>query len=165
MKQKEWIAVIIAIIVIAVIISLVTVKLTGDVIKVQKTTYGTDIYTKAEIDNKFKNINSTLISFPLNFSGESGITQLSVVGFFQKFSKKEISTSIAIGGDNLFITKEGSNSTKRETVLSPGSVYVSGIDNYSSRSFRSTSEYLQFCNGNSCIFCSPNFVTKTLNCI
>ena len=60
MKTKEWIAVIIAIIVIAVIVSLVTVKMTGEVIKVNPVINGTTIYTKAEIDTKINLINSKL---------------------------------------------------------------------------------------------------------
>ena len=50
MKGKEWVTVIAIVFVVAVIASLITANITGNVIKVGKSRFGTEVYTKAEID-------------------------------------------------------------------------------------------------------------------
>lgn len=46
--------------VVAVITSIITVSITGNVIKVQQTKIGTDVYTKAEVDTLLQNLNSNI---------------------------------------------------------------------------------------------------------
>jgi hypothetical protein len=61
MKGKEWLIVIAAVIVVAVLASLITSNLTGNVVKVPTSvaTTQTDIYTKTEVDGLIKNIGGT----------------------------------------------------------------------------------------------------------
>jgi hypothetical protein len=58
MKGKDWWILIAVVIIIAVVASLITMKLTGNVIAVAKGTAG-KVYTTAEIDAKLKNIATT----------------------------------------------------------------------------------------------------------
>ena len=63
MKTKEWVYVIIAIIVIAVIVSIATASITGNVIKINQDRGGSyQVYTKAEVDNAVKTLDSSLRS-------------------------------------------------------------------------------------------------------
>ena len=107
------------------------------------------------------------VRIPFSEGGASGETQLSATGFFQNFSESIGSGSIEIGGDNMIMktttTSSGRNlTTSRQTTLSPASIYFD--ENNGVFSSRLTHEYLQFCSQGSCIFCYPNFVTKTLDC-
>ena len=55
MKNKEWIVVIAVIIIVAIAVSLITVNLTGNVIKQNNNVFGQyQVYTKQEIDAKIK---------------------------------------------------------------------------------------------------------------
>ncbi|MEK6906635.1 MAG: hypothetical protein AABW81_03370, partial [Nanoarchaeota archaeon] len=59
MKQKEWMIVIAVIIIVAVIVSLATVRMSGNVIKQNNNFYGQyQVYTKQEIDARIATITS-----------------------------------------------------------------------------------------------------------
>jgi hypothetical protein len=51
-NKTKWWAIIAVVIIVAVLASLITVNLTGNVIKVSPERKGTDIYTRAEVDSK-----------------------------------------------------------------------------------------------------------------
>ena len=67
MKSKEWVGVIAVVVIIAVVMSLITAGITGDVIRVKKATTGAYVYTKADIDAKLRDISG----FQKNCNGNS----------------------------------------------------------------------------------------------
>ncbi|MBS3100050.1 hypothetical protein J4463_02440 [Candidatus Pacearchaeota archaeon] len=70
MKSKEWVGVIAVVVIIAVVMSLITAGITGDVIRVKKATTGAYVYTKADIDAKLRDISG----FPKNCNGNSFVS-------------------------------------------------------------------------------------------
>src|SRR3989344_160072 len=62
MKSKEWVAVIAVVLIVAVIASLVTVNITGNIIKVPTSvaTTQTEVYTKADMDRIMTNYTENL---------------------------------------------------------------------------------------------------------
>ena len=52
-NNSNLLTIVVVVIVVALITSVLTVSLTGDIIKVGKKQYGTEVYTKAEIDSQF----------------------------------------------------------------------------------------------------------------
>ncbi|MBS3100247.1 hypothetical protein J4463_03480 [Candidatus Pacearchaeota archaeon] len=62
MKSKEWIGVIAVVLIVAVVASLVTMSIAGDVIKVKPVLNGTNVYTKAEVDTMLKRIVADAVS-------------------------------------------------------------------------------------------------------
>ncbi|MBS3099894.1 hypothetical protein J4463_01630 [Candidatus Pacearchaeota archaeon] len=58
MKSKEWVGVIAVVLIVAVVASLVTTSITGDVIRVNKDINGTyRVYTQLEMDQKLTSLN------------------------------------------------------------------------------------------------------------
>lgn len=86
MKGKEWAVIIAVMFVIALIAGMIGAGITGNTIRVSKANAGTEIYTKAEIDQKIANIKT-------NSSG----TTISGSLFIDRGSLS-VSTSPPIGG-------------------------------------------------------------------
>lgn len=59
MEGKEWLSVLLVTVVVSIITVSISANLTGNTIKVQSVTNGTDVYTKSEIDSKFTSLIST----------------------------------------------------------------------------------------------------------
>ncbi|MBS3100271.1 hypothetical protein J4463_03615 [Candidatus Pacearchaeota archaeon] len=65
MKGKEWIGVIGVVVIVAVVMSLITASITGDVINVRKVASGPSVYTKADIDKKGFTTNENVLKMNL----------------------------------------------------------------------------------------------------
>ena len=90
-----WI--ILIVVVVAVVASLVTVKMTGgaitgDVIKVAKTSFGTDVYTKAEIDKWAIDLKNAIDN------EDKRINCLQHGQQYLTFSKAGLASTIILGG-------------------------------------------------------------------
>ena len=71
MDSKDWTSIVVVMVIVAVVVGFVSSSLTGNIIKVQKVTTGTDIYTKTEIDSKLNNIKAKSITLLGGINGYS----------------------------------------------------------------------------------------------
>ena len=101
------------------------------------------------------------VNFPISNAAIEVNTKVSALGFEQTFAESESSKgSISLGGDNFVIERTG-NGWSQKSILSPGSISMTEEGVHSSML---STEYLQFCDTSTCIYCFPNFASRTLDC-
>jgi hypothetical protein len=60
MEKKDWILIVSIIVLVAIISSFATIKLTGNIINVATSSRGTSVYTAVEVDAKIRMLNSSI---------------------------------------------------------------------------------------------------------
>lgn len=127
MANQIWTVIGVAL-VVAVIASVATVSITGNVIKVKQTYTGTEVYTKTEIDTKLKVLNDLISACNIRLELNSAIPSMYVYLNRGKYkielvSATDTSATIRVNGEEQKEINEGSSK-----IISGVSVKVESAD-------------------------------------
>jgi hypothetical protein len=131
-NKTNWWIILAVVIVVAVISSLITVNLTGNVIKVPTVTNGTTVYTQAEVDAKISTLTSQIATLTsrlniccpetgsLTVASSPSSASLYVDGAYKGLTPLTVS-GLSVGNHNVQVTKSGYNSYSTTKYIYVGS--------------------------------------------